>query len=158
MNKIKLYLDTSVVSALDDPEKLERMLETQKLWDEIKSGKYEIFISDVVFEEIKKCSQHKQDILYSLLEEIEYTNIESNDKIKGIADEVIKMDILKEKHRNDCLHIGSALYGYIDCIVSWNFRHLVNIKTIKGVRIIAGILNYKSMDIMSPTMVTNKEI
>ncbi|MCL2065371.1 MAG: PIN domain nuclease [Candidatus Cloacimonetes bacterium] len=157
MKKIKLYLDTSVISALDDPEKPERMQETQVLWEDIKSGKYDIFVSDVLFEEIRDCQQLKRDSLFNFLYEIEFVNIESSETINTIADEIIKQDILKAKHRNDCLHIGSALEGYCDCIVSWNFRHLVNFKTIKGVRIITNVLNYKNIEIMSPTMLINKE-
>ena len=126
--------------------------------EHLNEGKYDIVLSSVVADEINKCTQQKQDVLYSLLEEIEYTNIQTNETIKAIANEIIKLGILKQKHRDDCLHIGSAIYGDSDCIISWNFRHLVNIKTIKGVRVVTGILNYKTIDIMSPTMVISKEI
>ena len=30
-----------------------------------------------------------------------------------------------------------------DCIVSWNFKHIVNIKTIRGVRAITNLKGYK---------------
>ena len=125
--------------------------------EHLNEGKYDIVLSSVVADEINKCTQQKQDILYNLLEEIEHTNIETNETIEAIANEIIKLDILKQKHRDDCLHIGSAIYGDSDCIISWNFRHLVNFKTIKGVRVVTGILNYKTIDIMSPTMVISKE-
>ena len=157
MKKIRLYLDTSVISHLEAPDTPEKMQETLALWTDIKVGKYEIFLSRVVFDELDRCHQPKKDYLANCLNQIEFSFIEINDLIKEIANEIVKLDILKEKQRDDCLHIGSALYEHCDCIVSWNFKHLVNIKTVNGVRIISSIFNYKPIDIFPPTMLIKKE-
>ena len=157
MKKIRLYLDTSVISALDDPKKPERMKETYLFWEEVKAGKYEIVLSSVVADEINKCKQPKRDNMFTIVNTIGHKNILVNETIREIAEEIIKLKILKKKHRDDCLHIGSAIFGECDCIVSWNFRHLVNYKTIRGVRVVTGILNYKNIDILSPTMMISKE-
>ncbi|MCL2065633.1 MAG: PIN domain nuclease [Candidatus Cloacimonetes bacterium] len=157
MRKIKLYLDTSVISALDDRKKPNRMRETQLLWEDIKAGKYDIILSDVLFEEIRKCKLPKRDVLYNFIDEISYTHIQNNELIEDMAEEIIRLGILTAKSYDDCMHIGSGVYGECDCIVSWNFRHLVNYKTIKGVRIITSIFNYKNIEIMSPTMVIGRE-
>ena len=152
MKKIRLYLDTSVIShleALDTPEKMEDAL---ALWEKLKAGLYDVVLSDTVFIEIDRCHQPKRDIMYRFLEEIEFTVIGSNDIIREIANEVIKQEILTLKSYEDCMHLGSAIYGDCDCIVSLNFKHLVNIKTVKGVRAITTLLNYKNIDILPPSM------
>ena len=59
MNKIKIYLDTSVISYLDQQDALERMKETQEVWELFKKGKYDIYISDVVVYEINQCSRKR---------------------------------------------------------------------------------------------------
>ncbi|MCL2063587.1 MAG: PIN domain nuclease [Candidatus Cloacimonetes bacterium] len=122
MKKIRLYLDSSVISALDDPKKPKRQQETKLFWEDIKSGKYEVVFSSVLFEEINKCERSKREVLISFIKEIEYIDIETNDTIRTIADEIVKQGILSEKHRNDRLHIGSAIHGDSDCIVSWNLN------------------------------------
>ena len=38
MNKIKIYLDTSVISYLDQQDSPERMKETQEIWEFFKKG------------------------------------------------------------------------------------------------------------------------
>ena len=43
MNKIKIYLDTSVISYLDQPDALERIKETQEVWELFKKGQYDIY-------------------------------------------------------------------------------------------------------------------
>jgi hypothetical protein len=37
-------------------------------------------------------------------------------------------------------------------IVSWNFKHLVNVKTINGVKGVNALAGYKEMPIYTPTM------
>ena len=158
MKKIKLYLDSTVVSALYEPSMPERMQETLILWDDIKAGKYDVVFSEVLFEELLKCKQPKKDVLLNFMKDIvTYIDVETNTTINAIADEIIKLGILTANHRYDCLHIGSAIYSECDCIISWNFRHLVNYKTIRGVRVVTGIFNYKNIDILSPSMMINKE-
>ena len=44
MNKIKIYLDTSVISYLDQQDAPERMKETQEVWELFKKGQYDIYI------------------------------------------------------------------------------------------------------------------
>jgi hypothetical protein len=57
-----------------------------------------------------------------------------------------------EKSINDCRHIAASILAGCDIIVSWNFKHIVNAKTIKGTRIITVMEGYKDIIICSPTM------
>ncbi|MCL2089156.1 MAG: PIN domain-containing protein [Oscillospiraceae bacterium] len=156
MNKTRLFIDTSVISHLDAPDTPDKMQDTHKLWDEIKTGVYDILISDIVIEEIARCSQPKLDKLLGYLAEIEYQRIDSNDEIEEIAAQIIELKILKEKSRDDCMHIGAAIAGKCDYLVSWNFKHMVNVKTIKGVRAVTNLLGYNNIDIIQPTMLVEK--
>lgn len=46
-----------------------------------------------------------------------------------IADIIVNMKILSEKSIDDCTHIGVALSNQLDYIISWNFKHMVNVKS-----------------------------
>ena len=62
--KIKVYLDTSVISYLDQQDAPEQMKETREVWERIKAGHYEVFISDVVLRELADCKEEaKRDLL-----------------------------------------------------------------------------------------------
>jgi len=39
-----------------------------------------------------------------------------------------------------------------DAIISWNFKHIYNIKTIRGVKVVSGITGYPEIAIYSPTI------
>lgn len=54
INKTKIYLDTSVISYLEQTDAPEKMQITKEVWETFKSGKYDIFISDVVVREFAR--------------------------------------------------------------------------------------------------------
>ena len=83
MNKIKVYLDTSVISYLDQKDAPERMKETHDVWEIFRKGYYEIYISDVVVYEINKCSREKREILLDYLDQIDYNIIETEESTVG---------------------------------------------------------------------------
>ena len=157
MRKLKVYLDTSVISYLSQEDAPERMEDTLELWKDFVNGKYEIYLSQVTIDEIEKCSEPKRSMLYDYLSDIEYTKLEINEEIVELAQKIIDMSILKPKSYDDCQHIAAAVVNACDCIISWNFRHIVNIKTIRGVRAITNLEGYKGIDIINPSVLLESE-
>ena len=88
----------------------------------------------------------------SFLEDISFTVIEPDDDTIALARIIIGRGVLTEKNFNDCRHIAAALLSGCDIIVSWNFKHVVNAKTIKGTKVIAMTEGYKDTLIYPPTM------
>lgn len=74
-----------------------------------------------------------------------------------VANQIVDMGILTMKSYDDCQHIGAAVVNECNCIISWNFKHIVNIKTIHGVRAITNLAGYKDIDILSPTVLLESE-
>ena len=72
--------------------------------------------------------------------------------VKALANEYIVKGVLTEKSRADCLHIAFAVFYDCDIIVSWNFKHLVNFRTINKVKIVNATYNYREISIVNPTM------
>lgn len=157
MRKLKVYLDTSVISYLSQEDAPERMGDTLELWRDFVNGKYEIYLSQVTIDEIEKCSEPKRSMLYDYLSDIEYTKLDINEEIVELAQKIIDMGILKPKSFDDCQHIATAVVNACDCIISWNFRHIVNIKTIRGVRAITNLEGYKGIDIINPSVLLEGE-
>ena len=57
--------------------------------------------------------------------------------------QMLRVEMLTEKSFDDCQHIGIAVVNNCECIISWNFKHIVNIKTIRGVRANTNLEGYK---------------
>ncbi len=74
-----------------------------------------------------------------------------------LAQKIIDIGILRPKSLDDCQHIAAAVVNACDCIISWNFKHIVNIKTIRGVRAITNLEGYKEIDIINPSVLLESE-
>ena len=157
MNKMKIYLDTSVISYLDQQDAPERMKETQEIWELFKRGQYEIYISDVVVYEINKCGMGKREVLLDYLDQIEYTIIETDEDTVELAEKFIDLGFLKQKSYDDCRHIAAAILAGCDFIISWNFKHIVNVKTIRGIKAITTYEGYKDLMIYPPSALLEEE-
>lgn len=157
MEKLKVYLDTSVISHLMQEDVPEKMADTLKLWDMFKDGKYDVYLSTVTLEEVSVCPEPKRSLMYDYLEQIDYTPIEITDDMSDIAQQIIDMGILTKKSYDDCQHIAAAVIYGCDCIISWNFKHIVNIKTIRGVRAITNLKGYKPIEILNPSVLLESE-
>ena len=157
MRKWKVYLDTSVISYLEQEDAPERMAATRELWEMFRRGEYDVYLSTVTLGEIEDCPEPKRSKLQKHLEEIDYTVLEVTDEIRSLAQKIVDIGILTQKSLDDCQHIAAAMVGECDYIISWNFKHIVNIKTIRGVRAISNLEGYRSVDIIDPRMILGKE-
>ena len=154
MKKLKIYIDTSAIGYLDENE--EKYSEDKKamltLWEDIKNSKYDVIISELTFKELyDNKNEKKLNMLLSYISQIQYETIDITAEAEHLANLIKKGELLiSDKHQNDRLHIGCAFVTGCDIIVSMNFKHLVNIKTIRGVRAISNIAGYKNIDILQP--------
>ena len=155
--KLKVYLDTSVISHLWQIDAPEKMQETLALWEEFKKGKFDIYISLLTIEEVNGCSEIKRKKLSEYLKQIEYKVLDVTDEAQKIADMIVDMKILTKKSIDDCTHIGVAVSNGLDYLISWNFKHMVNIKTVNGVRAISLLNGYKNIDLVTPTYFLGEE-
>ena len=157
MQKLKVYLDTSVISYLSQKDAPEKMADTRKLWEMFKDGKFDVYLSTVTLREIQKCSEPKKTQLIDRLNEIQFTTLDITDDVMAMAEKIIDMGILTQKSFDDCQHIGAAVINECDCIISWNFKHIVNVKTIRGVRAITNLEGYKIIEIWNPSVLLESE-
>lgn len=157
MRKLKVYLDTSVISHLLQEDVPEKMADTRQLWEMFKAGKYDVYLSTVTLEEIADCPEPNRSELRKYLEQIKYTILKITDEVEAVAYKIVEMGVLTQKSYDDCQHIAAAVVEECNCIVSWNFKHMVKIKTINGVRAIANLSGYKPIDILSPTVLLESE-
>jgi len=157
MKKLKIYLDTSVISHLDQQDAPQKTEDTLKFWEILKGDKYEVFISIVDMLELERCQEEKFLLLKNKLDEVSFIFLDKNDEAEELAELYVASNILTQKNINDCRHIAYACVANCDMVVSWNFKHIVNYKTIRGVKSVNAIAGYKEMEIYTPTMLLSEE-
>src|SRR5690554_4748401 len=118
--KRKIYLDTSVISALFDIRTPQRMKLTETTWETFKE--YDVFISELVMEELSAAPDEKRKQFINVISEFAVLKITK--EIEDLAREYIKEGIFPEKYYDDALHVAIASYNDIHYLLSWNFKHL----------------------------------
>jgi len=131
----------------------EKMRETLELWEQLKERKdIEVVISDLVIREVTQCRDPKRSFLLGQLAQLDYTMAQTTDEERHLSNIYLQNGVLKEKSLDDLTHIAIATLNDCRYIVSWNFRHFVNPKTINAVNAINLTLNLPKIDIFSPSM------
>ena len=129
------------------------MRETLELWEQFRLRKdIEIVISDLVVREISQCSEPKLSFLLEKLAELDYTLVHVTEDERALANTYLENGVLRKKSLDDLTHIAIATLNECRYIVSWNFKHFVNPKTIKAVNAINLSLNLSQVDIFPPSM------
>ncbi len=146
MKKQRIYLDTSVYGGYYDDEFQEF---TRPLFKRINNGEFTIIFSTLLEEELEFAPGKVQ----KLVQEIGHANaelvIETNSAVE-LAFEYISEKVVGQTSYSDCLHIALATINQADLLISWNFKHIVNIERIRGYNSINIKNGYKQLEIRSP--------
>jgi predicted nucleic acid-binding protein len=148
MKKMKIYLDTSIISAYFDYRKPLRQLITQK-WFQFEIVDFDPYISTLVLQEIDQNTDLElKDKMLKLINDYSLSILEINKEAIKLS-EIYRENVIK-KEINDSIHIALASINELDAIISWNFKHIVNLNTINMIHSINLINNYKIIEILTP--------
>ncbi|MGA1842716.1 MAG: hypothetical protein ACMUIU_19030 [bacterium] len=158
MRKPKLYIETSTWNfyfADDAPEKKEVTL---KFFGKIAHNEYEIFISDIVIEEIRKANPQKRNELLNIIKKYQPKRLIINEEIIELANKYILEGVLPAHKIDDAIHAATATVFEMDALISWNLKHLANFKKmelINGINIKEGYC--KRIELITPMEVSDEE-
>ncbi len=144
--KQRVYIDTSVIGGCIDDEFSEW---SNKLFHEFRNEFKIAVVSDLTLKELEKAPVTVQEVLAQLSKKhIEYVFLsrESED----LADNYLKNKIVPYNSIIDAQHIAIASVARADVLVSWNFKHVVNLNRIRGFNSVNLKLNYPLLEIRSP--------
>ncbi len=151
--KQRFYFDTSVFGGVFDTEFEE---ETLQLFERVKMGKIICMFSDLTENELLKAPEKVKAYFKNLpTENVERVVIDA--EIINLANKYIEERVVGQTSFDDCLHIAAATLNKADILVSWNFRHIVNVYRIRGYNSINLRMNYLSLEIRSPKEILEYE-
>ena len=76
--------------------------------------------------------------------------LKSNKKIRDLARVYIERGVFSERYVDDALHVAITTLYDISYLVSWNFEHLVKVKTRKWVNSVNTLEGFTEIEIVSP--------
>lgn len=149
----RFYFDTSIFGGVFDRE-FEK--ETQLLFERVKQGKVICVFSDLTETELINAPEKVREYFKKLPKE-NMERVTVSDEAIFLATKYIEEKVVGKTSFDDCLHIATATLNKVDILVSWNFKHIVNIYRIRGYNSINLRMNYSPLEIRSPKEILEYE-
>jgi predicted nucleic acid-binding protein len=151
--KQKLYIDTSVFGGFYDDEFSEY---TVPLFERLNEGEFTLLFSTVTQEELEQAPERVRNLIKQL--KVGHTEfLDVTDEAVNLATDYIKEKVVGLTSYADCLHIALATINHADYLISWNFKHIVNVQRIRGYNSINLKNGYRLLEIRSPRDFVNYE-
>ena len=144
--KQRIYIDTSVFGGYFDSEFEEF---TKPLFERIKNKELKVIYSSLTEDEIEKAPEKVKELIRSLPADV-IDFVEVSEEAVELAMTYIKEEVVGKTSFDDCVHIALATIHKADFLVSWNFKHIVNVQRIRGYNSVNIKLGYSTIDIRSP--------
>ena len=151
--KQRIYFDTSVFGGVYDIEFDET---TIQLFEKVILGEIICIFSDLTIGELDNAPQRVKDYFSALpAEHLELVHM-TEESIQ-LARHYIDEKVVGETSFDDCVHIALATIHKVDILVSWNFRHIVNVYRIRGYNSVNLRQGYATLEIRSPKDIISYE-
>lgn len=153
MKKLHIYVDTSVIGGCEDEE---FSAVTRRLWAKFRTGEYVLVISDLTLQEVEGAPQgvrrHLENIPAS-----HQIQVRLNAEAQELADAYVAHGVVGPGSLIDALHVAVATVSSVDVLVSWNFKHIVNLGRIRLFNAVNLEQGYGLIEIRTPKEVLYEE-
>ncbi len=149
----RYYFDTSVFGGVFDAEFEE---ETLILFERIKLGQIICVYSDLTEDELLNAPERVR-IFFQQLDRNHLERIEVSPEAYRLGQVYVDEKVVGQTSLDDCIHIATATINKVDILVSWNFKHIVNIFRIRGYNSVNLRLGYGTLEIRSPKEIVGYE-
>ncbi len=153
MNMKRIYIDTSVIGGIFDEEFKE---DTALFFDQLEKKEIVFVISDLFELELLNAPIVVQEVLSKYPENFVERVFLSEEAIQ-LADFYISEKVVGKSSVEDCRHIAIATINKVDVLVSWNFKHIVNLERIRGYNSVNLKNGYSIIEIRSPKELLKNE-
>ena len=115
----------------------------------MKNDEFTLLYSTVTEEELESAPQKVKELVKSIkIDNTEF--LEASSEAIDLASEYISEKVVGQTSFADCLQIALATINRADFLISWNFKHIVNVQRIRGYNSINIKNGYKQLEIRSP--------
>jgi len=145
--RLRLYLDTSVISAYVDDRMPERRRATVEFWSRL--PEFDVSVSALTVTEIRATREvGPRRQMEEMIASCEVLPVDEEGQ--ALAREYVRRGVFSPVTVDDALHVAVAVTSRRDLLVSWNFRHLVNRRRRALVNEVSISLGYPTIEIIAP--------
>ena len=151
--KPRIYTGTSVLGGCEDEEFMEHSV---RLMETFVRGERVLVLSSLTIQELATAPASVRRRLASVPEPYIET-LQLDAEAETLAEAYLAAGVLTAKMRADAQHIAIATVARVDVLVSWNFKHIVNLQRIHGYNSVNLRQGYPMIEIRTPREVMSDE-
>ena len=138
-----LYIDTSVIGGYFDAE---FSAVTRRLWQLARAGSFCLRTSEVTATEIVNAPAPIRKLFAQTFPDL----IKLSSETLALANAYLAHKVVPPKFQDDALHVAACTLAGISPLVSWNFKHLVNLRREDGFNAVNLLHGRPLLRIVSP--------
>jgi len=142
----RIYIDTSIVGGYFDDE---FSIDTKALFRFLEQKEIIFVISDLLRQELLYAPEQVKNLL-DQYDRTCFEVVSLTEDAKYLADQYIAENVVGKTSLDDCRHIAIATVHKVDVLASWNFKHIVNLKRIRGYNAVNIKNGYPTLEIRNP--------
>jgi predicted nucleic acid-binding protein len=150
--KPKLYIETTIPSYLVSAPSRDVIIaghqQTTKLWWESRKELFDIFISQLVIDEVSAGNPEQARLRLEAIRV--FPQLEIVDEAVQLAAELVKAGVFPQKASTDAAHIAVTAVHGVEYLMTWNCRHIANATIFQSVREICLQQGYAFPTICTP--------
>jgi len=151
MKSVQVYIETSVWSFVFAEDAPEYRADTIAFFDLCRRRVFEPCISRVVLSEIGFAQPALRKRLEDLIRDVRPNLLDWLGEADDLADAFVREKAVPPSKPEDARHVAIAVTHGLDVLVSWNFRHIVNLRREERFNAIARLGGYyHELRIVSP--------
>ena len=124
----KVFLDTTIPSylttRLSENAGIARHQRITRTWWDLHRHRFAIYVSQLVLDEARAGDPAAAQRRVEFLEQ--FTLLDSNNRIEGLAKELVRSGGLPTKAISDASHLATASLNDLPYLLTWNCKHLAN--------------------------------
>ena len=140
-----LYLDTSTIGGYFDDEWKDA---TQELWRQMEAGQWKFVTSTAAVAELEQAPERVRELFKTSFEPENVFDV--TDEMDELAAAYVAHGVVPPKYQDDARHVAACTIWRIDFLVSWNFKHLVNVQREAGFNGVNLLKGYPPIRVVNP--------
>ena len=149
--KKRVYIETSIPSFYfeirTEPEMIAMRNWTRDWWDH-RAHKYELVVSEAVFEELNEGDYPIKDDALALIEDLSVLEVDRD--VIEIVNAYIANKAMPKNPKGDALHLALATHHKCDFLLTWNCNHLANANKFVHLSAVNALLGYLTPQLTTP--------
>ena len=146
MHALSLYLDTSVIGGYHDAV---FMADTRELWRLRDAGHFRFVSSVIVAGEVAGAPEEVRELMRTSFTPEDMLG--RTDEAEELAQAYLAQKVVPPKYADDARHVAVCTVARLDYLVSWNFKHLTNMRRESGFNAVNVLQGYPRVHIVAPT-------